>query len=106
MHRLRQIVAIVFTVTSCAAYAMPAASVASIHPTDGADLVLVNGGWNAGLRLGMACQVGRQGLRIAELLLVDVQSDAAVGLIVQLAPGQAMRDGDNVSVKISQKPVS
>lgn len=106
MHQLRILTTLLFGTALCAAQTLTEITVVSIQSTTNADLVSVDGGWNAGLRLGMACQVARQGARVAEIILVDVRQDGAVGLIVQLVPGQVMHEGDSVSVKISQTPVS
>ena len=51
-----------------AAHASPAAVVA-VQPTRVADLVLLDGGFDAGLRQGMVCRVTRGGTEIAEVLL-------------------------------------
>ena len=64
-----------------------------------ADLVLVDAGYEAGLRQGMVCTVTRSGEKLGELLLVDLRPRAASALILDLASGKALQSGDAVAVK-------
>jgi hypothetical protein len=83
-----------------AAAASGSAPVVAVQPARAADLVLLGGGFDAGLRQGMVCRVTRGTAEIAEVLLVDLRPSCSAALIVSLAPGQAIRAGDIASIKI------
>ena len=85
--------------TSSEMAAAPALAVTSIQSTRVADLVVLGRGFDAGLREGMVCRVTRDGLEIAEVQLVGLRPDSAAALILSLAPAQAIRAGDCVTVK-------
>ena len=80
--------------------AAPALAVAEIQPTRIADLVLLNGGFDAGLRQGMVCRVSRGRTDIAEILLVELCPACSAALILSLAPGQSIHAGDFAAIKI------
>jgi len=80
--------------------AAPAATVARIQQTRIADLILLDHGFNAGLREGMVCRVTRGTSEIAEVLLVELRPTCSAALIVSLAPKQSIRAGDTATVKI------
>ncbi len=82
------------------AHAAPVAAVAAVEPTRVADLVLLDSGFNAGLRQGMVCRVTRGATEIAEVLLVELRPAASAALIVSVAPGQSIRAGDTAAIKI------
>jgi hypothetical protein len=90
---------IVFLVSSVV-HAAPAATVVAIQPTRVADLVLLRGGFDAGLRQGMICRVTRGNSEIAEVILVDLCPSHSAALIVNVAPKQSIRAGDYASIKI------
>jgi hypothetical protein len=85
-----------------AASAAPSASVVAIEPTRVADLVLLRGGFDAGLREGMVCRISRGTTEVAEVLLVEVRPSGSAALILNLAPNQAIRAGDVAGVKFSK----
>jgi hypothetical protein len=64
-----------------------------------ADLVILDAGFEAGLRQGMVCTVNRDGAAIGEILLVDLRPRAASALILDLASDQSFQSGDSVAVK-------
>lgn len=64
-----------------------------------ADLVILDAGFESGLRQGMVCTVNRAGLTIGELLLVDLRPRAASALILDLVSNQSLQTGDSVVVK-------
>lgn len=76
-----------------------AARVSRVAPLPGADLVLIDAGFEAGFREGMVCVVSRDGDFIGELLLVELRSRAASALILDLQPGFSLQSGDSVVVK-------
>ncbi|MEO5960956.1 MAG: hypothetical protein ABIZ49_05230 [Opitutaceae bacterium] len=78
----------------------PAASVVAIQPTRIADLVLLDRGFDAGLREGMVCRVARGTSAVADVLLVEVRPTCSAALIVSSVPKQSIRAGDTASIKI------
>jgi hypothetical protein len=80
--------------------ASPAATVVAVEPTRVADLVLLRGGFDSGLRQGMVCRVTRGNTEIAEVLLVELRPAHSAALILSVAPRQAIRAGDIASIKI------
>ncbi len=64
-----------------------------------ADLVVLDNGFEAGLRQGMVCTVTRSGEMVGELLLVDLRPRAASALILDLTAGRGLQPGDTVAVK-------
>ena len=83
-----------------AATVAPVAEVVAVQPARAADLVLLRGGFAAGLRQGMVCRVTRSSAEVGEVLLVDLRSNSSAALILGLAPGQSIRAGDLASVKV------
>ena len=83
-----------------AASASGAIEVVAVQPARAADLVLLGGGFDAGLRQGMVCRVTRGGTEVAEVLLVELRPTCASALITNLAPGQRIRAGDVASRKL------
>jgi len=86
--------------TACAAVAPGSAEVVGMQATRVADLVLLDHGFNAGLRQGMVCRITRGSAEIAEVLLVELRPTCGSALIVHLAAGQSIRAGDTASVKV------
>jgi hypothetical protein len=80
--------------------AAPAAAVVAVQPTRIADLVLLGGGFDAGLRQGMVCRVTRGPAEIAEVLLVELRPNCSAALILNLAPRQSIRAGDTARLKV------
>jgi hypothetical protein len=62
--------------------------------------VLLSGGFDAGLRQGMVCNISRGTTAVAEVLLVDLRRDCAAALITNVARGQSIHAGDTASIKI------
>ncbi|MEK7819907.1 MAG: hypothetical protein AAB543_02235, partial [Pseudomonadota bacterium] len=80
--------------------AAPALVVVSVQPTRVADLVMLDGGFDAGLRQGMVCRVTRGPTEIAEVLLVELRPACSAALILRVAPRQSIRAGDLARIKI------
>ena len=80
--------------------AVPVASVALVQPTRIADLVMLSGGFDAGLRQGMVCRVTRGATDIAEVLVVELRPTCSAALIVSVAPKQSIHAGDSASIKV------
>ena len=92
--------AIGYWLSAIAAAAAPVAAVATVQTTRVADLVLLNGGFNQGLRSGMICRISRGPTEIAEILLVDLRPACSSALILSVVPRQSIRAGDLASIKI------
>lgn len=75
------------------------ARVISVQPARAADLIMLDAGFDAGLRMGMVCRVKRGTTEIAEVLLVDIRASHSAALIASNMPRQSIRPGDSVSVK-------
>jgi hypothetical protein len=75
------------------------ARIAQVASLPAADLVVLDDGFEAGLRQGMVCTVLRDGENLGELLLVDLRPRAASALILDLKPGRSLQSGDLVAVK-------
>ena len=98
--RAAALLTIVHLTSSFIHAAAPVASVVAVQPTRIADLVMLSGGFDAGLRQGMICRVTRGSAEIAEVLLVDLRPTCSAALIVSVAPKQSIRAGDIASIKV------
>jgi hypothetical protein len=78
------------------------AEVIAVQPTRTADLVLLDGGFDAGLRPGMVCRIARAGSPVAEVVLVGLRRAHSAALILGLAPGRSIHPGDLATVKTLQ----
>ena len=76
------------------------AAVVAMQPARTTDLVLLDAGYDVGLRAGMVCHVTRGALSVGDVLLVELRPTAAAALIVSLTPNQAILSGDQVAVKV------
>jgi hypothetical protein len=76
------------------------AVVVAVQPTRVADLVLLNHGFDAGLRQGMVCRVTRGTTEIADVLLVDLRPNCSAALILSATPKQSIHAGDTAAIKI------
>jgi hypothetical protein len=83
-----------------AASASGSIEVVAVQPARTADLVLLDGGFDAGLRQGMVCRITRGATEVAEVLLVELRPTCASALITNLAPGQSIHAGDFASLRI------
>ncbi len=75
------------------------AQVREVASLPAADLVVLDGGFEAGFRQGMVCTVTRGNILIGELLLVDLRARVSSALILDLTSGQGLQPGDRVAVK-------
>ena len=76
------------------------AEVLAVQPTRVADLVLLRGGFDAGLRQGMVCRITRDRTTIAEVLLVELRPMCSAALILSVTPKQSIRAGDTAAIKV------
>jgi hypothetical protein len=89
-----------FTVRAASGRAAGAAEVVALQPARAADLVLLGGGFDAGLRQGMVCRVTRGSAVIGEVLLVALRENCSAALILNLARGQSIHAGDVAVIKV------
>jgi len=83
-------------------YSPNAAPVAEVMPTLAADVVILDGGLQQGIRRGMVFRVSR-GLRsIGELVIIESRSDRAAGLILELVDDSTIQAGDIARIKTIQ----
>ena len=75
------------------------ALVAEVISTLSEDVVLLKGGLEQGLRLGMVCLISRGMQSIGELVIIESRSDDAAGLILKLNKGYAVQTGDIAQIK-------
>ena len=75
------------------------AQISHIAQLPAADLVILDNGFEAGLRQGMVCSVFRSGENVGQLLLVDLRDRNASALILDFTPGRSLQIGDTVAVK-------
>lgn len=80
-------------------YSSNKAKVSTIEPTLAADLVILEGGLDHGLRLGMACLLERGVESIGELIIIEAKSNCSAALITELKDGFVIQPGDNVRIK-------
>ena len=98
--RVAAAVAFGLLASSFALAASPVAQVVNVQPTSVADLVLLDHGFNAGLRQGMICRVTRGTTDIAEVLLVELRPACSAALILSVTPKQSIRAGDVAAIKV------
>ena len=83
-------------------YSANVALVSEVVPTLSADVVLLKGGLEQGLRLGMVCRVSRGMKSIGELVIIESRSKRAAGLILKLDKDSAIQTGDIAQIKTLQ----
>ncbi len=83
-------------------YSPNAAPVAEVVPTLAADVVLLDGGLEQGIRLGMVCRVTRGLHSIGELIIIESRSDRSAGLILDLVEDSTIQAGDIARIKTLQ----
>ena len=88
--------------TARAAVVSGSAAVVAVQPARVADLVLLDRGFDAGLRQGMVCRVTRGTTDVAEVLLVELRPNCSAALILDLASHQSIRAGDLARIKVLQ----
>ncbi|WOO43492.1 hypothetical protein [Rubellicoccus peritrichatus] len=70
-----------------------------VAESETADVVLIENGQDQGYRTGMICEVLNADGKVGEIILVEVRSDRAAGLITQLEDNRVIRFGDDVRIK-------
>ena len=83
-------------------YSSNRAKVLAIEPNLAADLVVLEGGLDQGIRLGMLCLVERGTQSIGELIIVESGSNCSAALILELTDNLTIQPGDVVRIKTFQ----
>ena len=83
-------------------YSPNAATVSTVVPALAADVVILDGGLEQGMRLGMVCRVSRGALSIGKLIIIESRSDRSAGLILELVDDSTIQAGDIARVKTLQ----
>jgi hypothetical protein len=83
-------------------YSPNAALVSEVLSTLAADVVIIDGGLEDGLRLGMVCRVSRGVRSVGELIIIESRSDRAVGLILELVEDSTIQAGDIARIQTIQ----
>jgi hypothetical protein len=79
-----------------------AAPVADVIPTLAADVVILNGGLEQGIRLGMLCRISRGFQQVGEVVIIKSESDRSAGLILELSEDSFIQAGDIARIKTLQ----
>ena len=83
-------------------YSPNAAIVAKVTPMLAADVVILDGGLEQGIRLGMVCRVTRGLQSVGELIIIESCSDQSAGLILELVKDSTIQVGDIARIKTIQ----
>ena len=83
-------------------YSPNAAIVAKVTPMLAADVVILDGGLEQGIRLGMVCRVSRGIQPVGELIIIESRSDQSAGLILDLVKDSTIQAGDIARIKTIQ----
>ena len=83
-------------------YSPNAATVAKVTPMLSADVVILDGGLEQGIRLGMVCRVTRGLQSVGELIIIESCSDQSAGLILELVKDSTIQVGDIARIKTIQ----
>jgi hypothetical protein len=75
------------------------AAVSQVVSSLATDVVILDGGHEQGLRLGMVCNINRGFQNIGELIIIESRSDRSAGLILELVEDAAIKAGDIARVK-------
>lgn len=78
------------------------ADIILLETTPAGDLVVLDNGYDAGLRPGMHCEVWRQGDVVGEIIVVAARSQRAVAVIPGSDRDWSPRIGDTVLAKTLQ----
>lgn len=67
------------------------------------DLVKVQGGYASGLRPGMVCAVTRSTEPVAQVIIVEADTERAIALVLSLAPSAEILSGDQVEARANSR---
>lgn len=111
MKPLVSLLSLAFAVASYGAVDLPAwAKDASVSPSPATiseivtgahtDLVVLDGGYDIGLRNGMVLQVALDAQASARLLVAEASAESAVALILELPEGHTLSSGHKASPSV------
>ena len=83
-------------------YSPNAAAVAEIVSSPSADIVILAGGLEQGLRLGMVCRVVRGFKEIGEIIIIESGSDRSAALILEFSENFFIQAGNIARIKTLQ----
>lgn len=83
-------------------YSPNAASVSEVISTLASDVVILDGGLEQGLRLGMVCRVSRGFQSIGELIIIESNRDRSAALILELVEETTIQAGDVARIQTLQ----
>ena len=83
-------------------YSSNKATVSMVDSNLAADLVILDGGLEQGLRLGMVCRVERGVKSIGELIIIESGSNCSAALILNLTDNLTIQPGDSVRINTLQ----
>jgi hypothetical protein len=83
-------------------YSPNAASVSEVISTLASDVVILDGGLEQGLRLGMVCRVSRGFQSIGELIIIESNRDRSAALILVLVEETTIQAGDVARIQTLQ----
>lgn len=83
-------------------YSSNRAKVSIVDTNLAADLIILDGGLEQGLRLGMVCCVERGSQSIGELIIIESESNCSAALILNLTDNLIIQSGDRVRIKTLQ----
>ncbi len=79
------------------------AAVLSVVAGRTADLLVLEGGYERGLRPGSVCTVSRAGAPLGAVVVAESSRSRAVALVLELAPAVSIAVGDVVSVRANPR---
>lgn len=79
-----------------------AAFVAEVVPSLASDVVILDGGLEQGIRLGVVCRVSRGFQEIGELIIIETSADRSAALILELNEDSSIQVGDLARIKTLQ----
>ena len=83
-------------------YSSNTATVSEVIPSDAADVVILEGGLDRGLRLGMVCEVSRGTQEVGQLIVIESGRSRSAALILSLNQDSFIQSGDQARVKTIQ----
>ncbi len=75
------------------------ALVAAVLGGRSTDLLVLDGGYERGLRPGAVCTVSRAGSPLGSVIVAESARSRSVALVLELAAGASVAAGDSVSVR-------
>ena len=83
-------------------YSPNVAFVAEVLPSLAADVVILDGGLEQGIRLGVVCRISRGVQQVGELIIIETSADRSAALILDLNDDYLIQVGDLARIKTLQ----